>query len=157
VPPNRLTTCRRPILTGTNPPLPIPSSTPNASAGFPTQPAASSTLLWTEGTPSGCPFCQINASPGGAPEVDKKPNFIEFYKISRSLHYGECAPNTIARYGDLQNMAKLLIIVRYSAWSRSERRTGCTSSRSPAKRMRGGGRHSQQLHPERPAGLHRRR
>jgi hypothetical protein len=31
-------------------------------------------------------FSQTNASLGRAAEVDKKPNFIEFYEISRSLH-----------------------------------------------------------------------
>jgi hypothetical protein len=40
--------------------------------------------FWTKPVPSGCPFPQINASLGGAAEVDKKPNFIEFYEISRS-------------------------------------------------------------------------
>ena len=52
---------------------------------------------------------------------------------------------------------RLSTIVRYWAWSRSVRRRGCTSSRSPAKRMRGGGQHSRQSHPERRAGLRRRR
>ncbi len=42
--------------------------------------------FWTKPTPSGCPFPQIDASLGGAAEVNKKPNFIEFYEISRSLH-----------------------------------------------------------------------
>ena len=37
-------------------------------------------------TPSSCRFPQIDASLVGAAEVDKKPNFIEFYKISGSLH-----------------------------------------------------------------------
>jgi hypothetical protein len=36
------------------------------------------------GSSLSCPFPQINASLGRVAEVDKKPNFIEFYKISRS-------------------------------------------------------------------------
>jgi hypothetical protein len=44
--------------------------------------------FWTKPAPSGGPFPQIDASLGGAAEVDKKPNFIEFYKISRSLRAG---------------------------------------------------------------------
>ena len=39
----------------------------------------------------------------------------------------------------LAGRPKLSIIVRYWAWSHSGRRTGCTNSRSPAKRMRDGG------------------
>ena len=37
------------------------------------------------GAPSGSPFPWVSASPGGAAKVPKRPNFIEFYKISRSL------------------------------------------------------------------------
>jgi hypothetical protein len=101
-PPNLLTTRRRPTLTATNPPLPIPSSTPEARTGFPPQPAASSTPLWTEGTTSGCPFPWINASLGGVAEVDKRPNFIEFYKISRSR---DSSGATSAGRSDLQYIA----------------------------------------------------
>ena len=36
-----------------------------------------------EPAPSGCPFPQTDASLGGAAKVIKRPNFIEFYKISR--------------------------------------------------------------------------
>ena len=46
--------------------------------------------FWTKAAPSGCPFPHINASLGDAAEVDKKPNFIEFYEISRSLHSDKC-------------------------------------------------------------------
>ena len=83
-PSNRPAKRRLPNLDGTNPALSIPSSTPEARTGFPTRPATSSMPFWTEGAPSGCPFPQINASLGRVAEVDKKPNFIEFYKISRS-------------------------------------------------------------------------
>jgi hypothetical protein len=37
-------------------------------------------------TPSGCPSLETDASLGGGAEVIKRPNFIEFYEISRSLH-----------------------------------------------------------------------
>ncbi len=74
-----------PNLDPPHPALPIPSSTPEARTGFPPQPTASSTPFSTKPAPSGCPFLQANASLGGVAEVDKKPNFIEFYKISRSL------------------------------------------------------------------------
>ena len=40
-------------------------------------------LFWTQPAPSGCPFPPKKAPLRGAAEVDKKPNFIEFYKISR--------------------------------------------------------------------------
>jgi hypothetical protein len=41
---------------------------------------------WTGPTPSGCPSPQVDASLAGGAEVRKRPNFIEFYEISRSLH-----------------------------------------------------------------------
>ena len=84
-PQHRRTTRRLRTLTGTNPALPIPSSTPEARTGFPPRPATSSMPFWTKPAPSGCPFPRRKASLGGAAEVDKKPNFIEFYEISRSL------------------------------------------------------------------------
>ena len=87
-PPNWLTTRRSSTLTGPNPALPIPSSTPEARTGFPPRPTASSTPFWTKPAPSGCPFPQGKASLGGAAELYKKPNFIEFYKISRSVDPG---------------------------------------------------------------------
>ena len=56
--------------------------------------------FWTKAAPSGCPFPQINASLGCAAEAYKKPNFIEFYEISRTdecvdmipipLSFGSC-------------------------------------------------------------------
>src|ERR1700733_5303281 len=48
------------------------------------------TPSWKESTPSGSPSPQIDASLGRAAEGDKKPNFIEFYKISRGEMRGEC-------------------------------------------------------------------
>jgi hypothetical protein len=44
------------------------------------------TPSWTEPTPSGCPSPQTDASLGSGAEVIKRPNFIKFYEISRSLH-----------------------------------------------------------------------
>jgi hypothetical protein len=41
--------------------------------------------FWTKLAPAGCLFPQEEASLGGVAEVEKRPNFIEFYKISRSL------------------------------------------------------------------------
>jgi hypothetical protein len=89
-PQHRRTTRRFPTSTGTNPALPIPSSTPEDRIGFPTRPAASSMPFWTKAAPSGCPFPQKEASLGGVAEVDKRPNFIELYEISRSLHSDKC-------------------------------------------------------------------
>ena len=48
-------------------------------------PIRKSTPFWTNPAPSGCPLPPKQASPRSAAEVDKKSNFIEFYKISRSL------------------------------------------------------------------------
>ena len=44
---------------------------------------ASSMPFWTQPAPPGCPFPSKKAPLRGAAEVDKKPNFIEFYEISR--------------------------------------------------------------------------
>jgi hypothetical protein len=51
----------------------------------------------TEPALSACPFCQINAFLGGAAEVEKKPNFIQFYEMSRSLGSATADP---AKPGD---------------------------------------------------------
>ncbi len=56
--PNWVTTRRLPTLTGPNPALPIPSSTPKGRTGFPSRPKASSILPWTQSARSGCPFPQ---------------------------------------------------------------------------------------------------
>src|ERR1700722_11243746 len=73
------------ILTGCNPAPSTPSSTPKSRTAFLPQPTLSSTLFWTTPVPSGSPFPQSKAPLGAADEVNKEPNFIELYKLSRSL------------------------------------------------------------------------
>ena len=73
-------TRRLPTLTGPNPALPIPSSTPKGRTGFPTRPTASSIFPWTQSAHSGMPFSTNIGPLRDAAKVEKRPNFIEFYK-----------------------------------------------------------------------------
>jgi hypothetical protein len=74
-----------PNLDRNQPSLLNPFINPVSPNWVPPQPISSSTPFWTNPAPSRCPSPPKQASPRGAAEVDKKPNFIEFYKISRSL------------------------------------------------------------------------